>query len=106
MRTSSILALVCLHMVCALTVKGVAGAAEDLRLGQTESTSDSSAEEVATDPFLGSIDDMIALMILEDGRICCQPPRSVLQGGDLAWGPLFWWRLKILCPQLRPTAIC
>ncbi len=106
MRTTSILTRACLHIICALTVREVAGAAEGFRLDRTESTSASSPEEVATDPLLTDIDEMIALLIVEDGRICCQAPRFVLQAGDLAWGPLFWWRLKILCPQLRPTAIC
>ena len=52
------------------------------------------------------IDEALATLILGDEKLCCRVERVDQKLGELVWGPLYWRRLKILCPRIRPTAIC
>lgn len=52
------------------------------------------------------IDEALAALILGDEKLCCRVSRTDPKIGELVWGPLYWRRLKILCPQIRPVAIC
>lgn len=52
------------------------------------------------------IDEALTALILGDEGLCCRVSRTDPRLGELVWGPLYWWRLKIICPKIRPVAIC
>jgi len=54
----------------------------------------------------GGVDEVLLEVLVADPSICCLIPRLELAGYPILAGPLYWRRLKILCPNIRPTAMC
>ena len=52
------------------------------------------------------VDEALTTLIFGDEKLCCRVARTDAKIGELVWGPLYWRRLKILCPRIRPVAIC
>ena len=69
------------------------------RIEGTPEAVDSSLPEIV-------IDEALVTLILGDDKLCCRISRIDPRIGELVWGPLYWRRLKILCPGIRPVAIC
>ena len=98
--------------MCFFSLSGTASALSDdeafsLHWGPSicdSSRCDSSHSENPAEETL--VDEVLLEVVIEDPSICCLLPRLELAGYPILAGPLYWRRLKILCPNIRPTAMC
>jgi hypothetical protein len=51
-------------------------------------------------------DEELLMLLTEDPRVCCILNSIKPIGPNQIVGLLFWSRLRILCPTLRPMAFC
>lgn len=90
---------ICLLLMVSLLL-GQQAHAMDPKLAEPEQSS------IRTEQEEGQVDDTVLEMLLEEPKLCCPSNWSKLIPANSLAGLLLWSRIKILCQNLRPTAIC
>jgi hypothetical protein len=90
---------VCTLLVCSLLHSSQVDAIEATPL-QPEQCS------VLTEDEEKQIDDSAWELLLVEPKLCCLEYSAKVFPSNLLTGLLLWSRIRILCENLRPTAIC